>query len=127
MLGKHSLHPDPARRKHQAQHGIQANSVWCLETCSCVLQLLHSVSGGEEIFILWIPIRAFLWSVCWVWLSALLLMPVLDRMLFHLASEYSCVFQRVRGMDEAEKLWINCTAKEFFFQSPVCVISLPRL
>lgn len=30
-------------------------------------------------------------------------------------------------MDEAEKLWISCIAKDVFFQSLVCVISLPYL
>lgn len=118
-LGKHFLHPDPARRKHQAQDGIQANSGWCLETCSCVLHLLHSVSGGEEFLILCLPMRGLLWvcaeSGC------------LNRMLFHLAGKYSCAFLTVRGMDGAQKRWISCVAKDFFFQSLVCVVSLPHL
>lgn len=48
MLGKLLLYLDPSRRKHQAQDGIQANSIWCLETCSSVLQMFHSIYRGEQ-------------------------------------------------------------------------------
>ena len=119
------IHPEGSTRHRMGFRPTRDSR--CLETCSCILQLFHSIWRGEQILRLSFTHEGFLLGSALSLGACFVGFPILSWMVLHVARRYPCALLRVGGIDEGEKLWTNCAAKTDKGFQPRFVIPLYRL